>query len=90
MKSSIVRQLLTSTLLTLLVLWVAVVLSVSWVIKHETDEIFDSSLQETAQRLLPLAVMQLKSHDHDHEGEDHAIATDDGALEPTQHDEYMV
>lgn len=90
MKSSIVRQLLTSTLLTLLVLWIAVVLSVSWVIKHETDEIFDSSLQETAQRLLPLAVMQLKSHDHDHEGEDHAIATDDGALEPTQHDEYMV
>jgi len=50
MKSqSLVRRLLISTLLILLLLWTSMVVSVAWVIKHETDEIFDSSLQETAQ-----------------------------------------
>jgi two-component system OmpR family sensor kinase len=88
MKSySIVHRLLTSTLLLLLVLWTAVVISVAWVIKHETDEIFDSSLQETAQRLLPLAVMQLTESDDDNK---HALELDEDALEPAQHDEYLV
>ncbi len=92
MKSrSIVKQLLISTLLMLLVLWIAMVLSVAWVIKHETDEIFDSSLQETAQRLLPLAVMQLKSQNTtDDDDDDPALEADEDALEPAQHDEYMV
>ena len=93
MKSdSIVRQLLISTLLILLVLWVSMVVSVAWVIKHETDEIFDSSLQETAQRLLPLAVMQLKARggETDEEEDEHAIEADEGSLEPAQHDEYLV
>jgi two-component system OmpR family sensor kinase len=69
------------------------VVSVAWVIKHETDEIFDSSLQETAQRLLPLAVMQLKTHDREGNNKEHdeqALETDEDSLEPTQHDEYLV
>lgn len=90
MKSrSIVRQLLSATLLTLLVLWIAMVLSVAWVIQHETDEIFDASLQETAQRLLPLAILQLDKHEHD--GDDDALleASEDSAEAP-QHEEYLV
>lgn len=89
---SIVRQLLGSTLLILLVLWVSMVVSVAWVIKHETDEIFDSSLQETAQRLLPLAVMHLQPDEHDGDRDDarHALEADEDALEPAQHEEYMV
>ena len=31
-------------------------------IRHEIDEVFDSSLQETAQRLLPLALDDLDEH----------------------------
>jgi len=84
---SLVRQLLSATLLTLLVLWIAMVVSVAWVIKHETDEIFDASLQETAQRLLPLAVMQLQPH---HQDDEHPLEADEDALEPAQHEEYMV
>lgn len=84
---SIVRQLLGSTLLILVVLWTGMVVSVALVIKHETDEIFDASLQETAQRLLPLAIMQLDPEDHAME---HPQAADEGALEPAQHKEYLV
>ena len=89
---SIVRQLLISTLLILLVLWISMVVSVAWVIKHETDEIFDSSLQETAQRLLPLAVMQLNTRggEGDEEDDGHALEADEDSLEPAQHDEYLV
>ena len=89
---SIIRRLLTSTLLILLVLWISMVVSVAWVIKHETDEIFDSSLQETAQRLLPLAVMQLKTRDYESDEEDHEhpLEADEDSLEPAQHDEYLV
>lgn len=90
MKSrSIVRQLLTSMLLMLLVLWVLMVVSVAWVIKHETDEIFDASLQETAQRLLPLAVMQLQSQDRAN-ANPRLLETNEDALEPSHHEEYMV
>lgn len=103
MKSrSIVRQWLSATLMTLLLVWLAVVLSVAWVIRHETDEIFDAGLQETAQRLLPLAVMQLRTphvkasaHDQTHDkrqdtDDDPLLESDEGALEPAQHDEYLV
>ena len=88
MKSqSIARQLLVSILSILLVLWVALVISVAWVLKHETDEIFDFYLQETAQRLLPLAVMQIKQQRQD---ATHAFEIDKNSLEPERHEEYMV
>lgn len=81
---SLFRQWLAATLLTLLVLWVAVVVSVAWVVRHETDEMFDASLQETAQRLLPLAVLRLQAHG------DEPSETSEDALEPAQHKEYLV
>jgi two-component system OmpR family sensor kinase len=87
---SIFRQWLASTLLTLFVLWIAVVASVTWVIQHETDEIFDASLQETAQRLLPLAILQLQAHQTSDDEEDDAFETIEDALEPAQHKEYLV
>lgn len=84
---SLFRQWLAATLLTLLVLWIAVVVSVAWVVRHETDEMFDASLQETAQRLLPLAVLRLQAQDDD---EDEPSETSEDALEPAQHKEYLV
>lgn len=45
--------------LTLTLLWLA---ATAWTLidlRHETEELFDSALQETAQRLLPLAVTEI-------------------------------
>lgn len=62
-------------------LWLAGVVASGLVVRHELDEAFDSALQETAQRLLPLAVTDIM----DHEGElrERRVA----ALRP--HDEYL-
>lgn len=81
MKPGIGKRLYFSLGSTLAVLWLTVVASVAWVVEHETSEVFDSALQETAQRLLPLAV--------------HDIAlADQGAplqtLDFIAHDEYLV
>ena len=49
-------------------LWLGVLLTFLWIVaasvtalilRHEIDEVFDSALQETAQRLLPLAVVDI-------------------------------
>ncbi|MGF7159870.1 two-component system OmpR family sensor kinase [Rhodoligotrophos appendicifer] len=51
-----------------LLIWLGAVLIVSWIgaawatavlLRHEIEKVFDSSLQETAQRLLPLAVLDI-------------------------------
>ena len=44
-------------------------------IRHEIDEVFDSSLQETAQRILPLALDDLDEH-----GERDEDDEEDGSL----------
>ena len=89
---SLVRQFVGSTLLVLLVLWLAVVVLVALVVRHETNEIFDGSLQETAQRLLPLAILQLRSNEHRRDDEDKANIplNEANSLEPEPHQEYMV
>ena len=49
--------------LTLTLLWLA---ATAWTLvdlRHETEELFDSALQETAQRLLPLAVTEIVNRD---------------------------
>jgi two-component system OmpR family sensor kinase len=38
-------------------MWLAAMLAAGLIVHHELDEAFDSALQETAQRLLPLAVL---------------------------------
>lgn len=41
------------------VLWLAATLASGLVLRHELDEAFDSALEETAQRILPLAVTEI-------------------------------
>ncbi len=57
-----------------LALFLGVLLTVFWVatatvtainLRHEMDEVFDSALQETAQRLLPLAVVDIIGREED-------------------------
>ncbi len=43
----------------LTLLWIGAAAVTALVVRHEMDEVFDSALQETAQRLLPLAVMDI-------------------------------
>lgn len=43
----------------LAVLWIGASLVAGHVLRHETDEVFDSALREMAQRILPLAYEQL-------------------------------
>ncbi|MBA8905241.1 MULTISPECIES: ATP-binding protein [Aminobacter] len=39
--------------------WIAAAWATAVLLRHEIEEVFDSSLQETAQRLLPLAVLDI-------------------------------
>ena len=41
------------------VLWIVGVTASAVMMRHEIDEVFDSALQETAQRILPLAADDL-------------------------------
>jgi two-component system, OmpR family, sensor kinase len=43
----------------LTLLWIAAASSTAVIIRHELEAVFDSALQETAQRLLPLAVVEI-------------------------------
>lgn len=49
----------------LTVLWVAAATVTAANLRHEMDEVFDSALQETAQRLLPLAVVDIVGREED-------------------------
>lgn len=80
MRSSIGRRLFFSLITSLMLLWLGVLIAVAWVARHETEEIFDSGLQETSQRLLALAVHELKA--------DPGAGLLDTA-EPKKHDEYV-
>lgn len=44
-------------------MWLAGTFAAGIIIRHELDEAFDSALQETAQRLLPLAVLDIVDRD---------------------------
>jgi len=80
MRSSIARRLHFSLIGAITVLWFAAALAVALVVRHETEEIFDSSLQETSQRVLALAVRELEL-DPTHNWPDHA--------EPVDQQEYI-
>ena len=49
--------------LLLMLLWLAAASATAVVLRHEMNEVFDSTLQETAQRLLPLAVTEILGRD---------------------------
>jgi two-component system OmpR family sensor kinase len=40
-------------------LWIAAATLTATILRHDMDEVFDSALQETAQRILPLAVLEI-------------------------------
>jgi two-component system OmpR family sensor kinase len=44
-------------------MWLCATLAAGLIVRHELDEAFDSAIQETAQRVLPLAVMDIISRD---------------------------
>lgn len=41
------------------ILWIGAASATAVLLRHEMDEVFDSALQETAQRLLPLAILDI-------------------------------
>ncbi len=45
--------------LLLTVLWIGAASVTSWLLRHEMDKVFDAALEEAAQRLLPLAVVDI-------------------------------
>jgi two-component system OmpR family sensor kinase len=49
----------------LTLLWIAAASVTALILRHEMDEVFDSALQETAQRLLPLAVVDIVGRDEE-------------------------
>lgn len=77
MRFSIGRRLFLTLTALLVALWFLVIASVSWVVKYETDEVFDSALQETAQRILPLVESQISA------------GIKDVNNVPSSHDEYL-
>lgn len=77
--ASINRRLYHRIVMAITVLWLLVVLGVGLVVKKETDEVFDSSLQELSQRVLALARLQIEQSDRPEEK----------WLQPVEHDEYL-
>jgi len=62
-------------------LWIAASLITAATIRHEIDEVFDSALQETAQRILPLAIQEIFEREDD--GTEQLITT------LREHDEFL-
>ncbi|ARJ69727.1 ATP-binding protein [Paracoccus contaminans] len=58
---SLRRQLAWRLALGLLAAWLAAVAGAGLVIRHRIDRIFDAALQETAERILPLAIMEIEA-----------------------------
>lgn len=63
------------------VLWAMAAIVTAQMLRHEMDEVFDSALEETAQRILPLAAIEIVGRDAD--DAEQRVAT------LRQHDEYL-
>ncbi len=68
--TSIQRRLGTSLAIGTVFLWLLATLLTGLVIRHELDEAFDSALQETAQRLLSVAAIDISEIEFDEQEED--------------------
>ena len=66
----------------LTLLWIAAASVTAVILRHEMGEVFDSALQETAQRLLPLAVVDIVGRE-----EEDGVTQRLGAIR--QHDEFF-
>lgn len=67
--ASLQARLALSIGLGLTVMWAIAAVFTASVLRHEIDEVFDSTLEETAQRLLPLAVIDIVGRDPDRPGQ---------------------
>ena len=65
----------------LTVLWALAAVVTAQMLRHEMDEVFDSALEETAQRILPLAAIEIIGRDADD--------TEQRVATLRQHDEYF-
>lgn len=62
-KRSLQRRLSLGLTIGVTVLWLAGTLAAGLILRNEIDEVFDSALQEVAQRVLPLAYIELLNRD---------------------------
>lgn len=62
---SLQRQLAVGLAVGITIMWVLATMGTGLVVRHELDEAFDSALQETAQRILPLAVIDILAREDD-------------------------
>lgn len=63
-QGSLQRRLALGLAIGVTVMWLGATLAAGLVVRHELDEAFDSALQETAQRILPLAVVDILSREN--------------------------
>ena len=61
--ASLQKRLSLGLTLMLSVLWLLATVTAGWVVQGELNEAFDSALEETAQRILPLAVLEIINRD---------------------------
>jgi two-component system OmpR family sensor kinase len=63
--ASIRRQLAVGLTGSIAVFWLLAILGAGLVVRHEIGQVFDAALQETAERILPLAILDLIDRDDD-------------------------
>lgn len=80
-KTSLQKTLGTWLTIGVTLLWLLGVVASGVVARHEMNEVFDSALEETAQRILPLAVTDILNREND-TGNQRALAL-------KEHDEYL-
>ena len=90
---SISRRLISGLTAAITLMWLVAAGVAAAIINHEVNEVFDSALQETAQRLVPLVVDGFGSEDDDdHEDDDHEeearVVMEN--VEFAEHEEYLV
>jgi two-component system OmpR family sensor kinase len=61
--ASLQKRLVLGLTLVMTVLWLVATVITGRVVQHELDEAFDSALQETAHRILPLAILEIYNRD---------------------------
>lgn len=102
---SIARRLISVLTIVIAVLWLIAVVAAAVIVNHEINEVFDSALQETAQRMLPLVVHDFEEAGHN-DGDDDEEDDDDDSdgdddeesggelilenLEFPEHEEYLI
>ena len=82
---SLSRRLIVSLTLSLGAIWLVAAGLAGWATVHETNEVFDSAMQETAQRLLSLAMDDIGEHDE--KDDDRQIS---GPIPVPGHEEYLI